>query len=299
MTPHDHHPSLSATRDRYLRLLRKALVNELYIELEAQLVYAVLCASHHETPELNQLTAARGNRELIEHLRELKHDGDTLVLKGIDGHGRSVPDASLRNHAEFAHTMIGCQRLDKLRDCIETILEEDIPGDLLQAGCWRGGSAVFMRGVLAASGCSGRKLWVADSFQGLPESAESPDSGYEMDKSVLPVLSVSLEEVRELFRRYELLDDQVRFIEGWFGESLAKQPPAPLALLHIDADLYLSTRDVLENCHDRVSSGGFVIVDDYGILPPCREAVDEFLAQAGLGVQLQTVGKHAVCWRMP
>lgn len=284
--------------DRYLNLLRDALLNELHVELEAQLVYAVLCASHGEVPDLKRLASARDNHDLIDHLRQLKRDGDTLLLKGLDDQGHSRPDPTLRNHAEFAWTLIGHQRMDNLRWCIETVLADEIPGDLLQAGVWRGGSAAFMRGVLAAHGCQDRCVWVADSFQGLPVSTAAADLGFEMDASVLPVLSVSQEDVRSLFKRLGLLDRQVRFLPGWFDASLADQPHGPLAVLHIDADLYASTRAVLEHCYTRVAPGGFVIIDDYGILEPCREAVDEFRAQHGLDTELRQVGEHAVYWRV-
>lgn len=283
--------------DRYLRLLRHALVNDLYVELEAQLIYAVLCGSHDEVPELDQLRQARQNSTLLDHLRALKQTGDSLQLKGLNSSGQSVIEPELRNFGEFAHTLIGHERLVHLQQCIETIDRESIGGDLLQAGCWRGGSAVFMRGVLAALDCTGRKLWVADSFAGLPPSTAGPDQGYEMDAGRFPVLSVPLDEVRDLFERYELLDQQVEFLVGWFADSLAHSPPGPLALLHVDADLYQSTLDVLNHCHERVTPGGFVVIDDYGILPPCREAVDEFLSVRGLAVDLIPIGEHAVCWR--
>lgn len=289
---------MTQLKSRYLELLKKSLINELHVELEAQLVYAILCASHDEVPALEQLSGARGDKALLSHLLELKLNGDTLLLKSLDEFGKSTPDPSLRNHAEFAHTMIGRRRLDHLQRGIETIIDENVPGDLLEAGCWRGGAAVFMRGVLEACNDPGRQLWVADSFQGLPKSDAAADQGYEMDAEVLPVLSVSLESVQDLFRRYGLLDERVRFLPGWFDETLPNAPIGELALLHIDADLYRSTREVLESCYHKVVPGGFVIVDDYGILPPCKEAVDEFLSARRLEPEMGAVGNHAVAWRV-
>lgn len=285
-------------KSRYLELLKKALLNELYVELEAQLVYAVLCASHDEVPELDKFTGMRGDRDMLAHLKALKQEGDTLLLKGLDEMGESRPDPSLRNHSEFAHTMLGRRRLDHLQHCLETVIREKIPGDVLEAGGWRGGGAVLMRGVLEAWDDRDRRVWVADSFQGLPKSRAAADQGFEMDAEILPVLSVSEDDVRELFDRYNLLDDRVCFLPGWFGETLPAAPITECALLHVDADLYRSTRDVLDACYDKVAPGGFVIIDDYGMLPPCREAVDEFLAARRLDPEMEVVGEHAVAWRV-
>jgi O-methyltransferase len=68
-----------------------------------------------------------------------------------------------------AATMIGLRRLDNLRACVERIVEEDVPGDLIETGVWRGGASIFMRGALEAFGDRERTVWVADSFQGLPK----------------------------------------------------------------------------------------------------------------------------------
>ncbi len=285
--------------EKYIDLLKNALVNTLHVEQEAQLLYAILCASHQEVPELERLTGMRENAALIGELLDLKARGDTLELKGLDSYGRAVVDESLRNHSEFAHTLIGLERLEHIHQCMQAIHAQGIAGDLLQAGCWRGGAAIFLRGVLEAFGDGQRTVWVADSFAGLPVSGAAADHGYEMDSGVLPFLSVPLAEVRQNFHRYGLLDEQVGFIPGWFRDSLADQPAGPLALLHVDADLYESTRQVLDHCHDRVASGGFVIVDDYGTLPPCREAVDEFISRRGLSVKPEPIGSHAACWRIP
>jgi len=85
----------------------------------------------------------------------------------------------------------------------------------------------------------------------------------------MPVLAVPLEEVQALFRRYDLLDAQVRFLKGWFKDTLAGAPIERLALLRLDGDLYESTMDALVPLYDKVSPGGFVIVDDYYSCAPC------------------------------
>ena len=112
-----------------------------------------------------------------------------------------------------AETMIGMQRLTSLQHCVETALAEDIPGDLIECGVWRGGACILMRAVLAAYGDETRRVWLADSFQGVPRS--DPEN-YQADKGIRAdfaagILGVSEAEVRANFERYGLLDDRSAF----------------------------------------------------------------------------------------
>ena len=197
-----------------------------------------------------------------------------------------------------AHTMIGIPRLENLQRCVESVLREGTPGDLLEAGVWRGGATIFMRGILKAHGVRDRSVWVADSFRGLP--AERPpeerlDSQPELHK--FKELAVSLSEVRANFERYGLLDDQVRFLEGWFESTLPEAEIERLAVMRVDCDLYESTMDALVNLYDRVSPGGFVIVDDYGTIPGCNQAVDEFRAGRGISEELTFILGTGAFWK--
>ena len=106
-----------------------------------------------------------------------------------------------------------------------------------------------------------------------------------------------LDTVRELFARYDLLDDQVRFLPGWFRDTLPSAPMARLALLRIDGDLYESARDALAALYRRVSPGGFVIVDDYRCIPACRQAVDEYRQLEGITAPLREIDWTGVFWQ--
>jgi len=179
---------------------------------------------------------------------------------------------------EKAHTMIGLKRLDNIDYCLREILANNIPGDCIETGVWRGGATIFMRGILKAFQDKNRKVWVADSFAGLPppNAAKYPHDA-NMFFNLSTVLAVSIEEVKDNFAKYGLLDDQVIFLKGLFSETLPYAPIGPLSLLRLDGDLYESTMDALVNLYDKVSVGGFVIIDDYGI-PCCTHAVHDFRA---------------------
>ena len=154
-----------------------------------------------------------------------------------------------------------------------------------------------MRAILMAYGVTDRTVWAADSFEGVPPPSWPQDEGFDISANVLPVLAVSLDEVRELFRRYGVLDEQVKFIKGWFKDTLAAAPIERLAILRLDGDLYESTMDALAPLYDKVGRGGFVIVDDYGSCPPCKRAIDDFRTQRGISDALQSIDIQSVYWR--
>jgi O-methyltransferase len=197
-----------------------------------------------------------------------------------------------------AETMIGLRRLDNLEFCLKDVLRRGVLGDVIETGAWRGGASIFMRAVLKVWGDAERVVWVADSFEGLPKpntASHAQDRG-----SILwrfPYLAVSLEAVKGNFARYDLLDDQVRFLVGWFKDTLPKAEIEQLAVLRLDADMYESTMDVLRFLYHKVSIGGYVIVDDYGGMDSCKAAVDDFRAQQTITEQLVPIDWTGVYWR--
>ncbi|MGI5239077.1 TylF/MycF/NovP-related O-methyltransferase [Dactylosporangium sp. CA-139066] len=201
-----------------------------------------------------------------------------------------------------AETMVGPHRLRHLAWCVATIVQEGIPGDMVEAGVWRGGSCILMRGALKALGDRERTVWAADSFAGFPPvdftlSATAAATGTET--YWLPFISVDVAAVRRNFERYGLLDEQVRFVPGWFHETLPTLPTDAVSLLRIDGDLYDSTWAALDALYPRLSPGGFCIVDDYGDVSACRDAVEQFRAEHGISEPLRWIDTDAVYWRKP
>jgi len=282
---------------RYIALLKKSLINELYIENEARVVLVVDSLLNRRAFELGHLSGIGREVALLSLLRKAKDDGSSVILRTRKPDGTSAPVAEMRNFTELSHTMVGRKRLNNIQTCIETVLDDDIPGDFLEAGVWRGGSCIFMRGVLAAYGIADRTVWAADSFEGVPPPTHPHDEGFDLSAGVLPILVVPLEEVQALFKRYDLLDAQVRFLKGWFKDTLATAPIERLAVLRLDGDLYESTMDALVPLYDKVSTGGFVIVDDYYSCAPCGRAIDEFRGTRSISTPLQKIDEQSVFWR--
>lgn len=197
-----------------------------------------------------------------------------------------------------ALTMVGLRRLHDLRTCVQTILADGVPGDLLEAGVWRGGVGIYLRALLAAHEDRLRRVWIADSFRGLPP----PElGGAEEDVGDIHwthrELSVGLGEVLENFDRYGLLDGRVRVIEGWFEQTLAWAPVERLALLRADGDMYSSTWTILEQLEPKVAPGGFIVIDDYGAVPGCGTAVDRYRELHEIDAPLVEIDWTGVRWR--
>lgn len=227
---------------------------------------------------------------------------DALRSRGIEMVTRAAPGHDLYDEGGgwpvTGETMIGRKRLDNLQWCVEEVLREQIPGDLIETGVWRGGASILMRAVVAANGDADRRVWVADSFEGVPppDGERWPaDEGDALHAD--PSLAVPLETVRDNFARYGLLDEQVRFLEGWFRDSLPRVSGETWALIRLDGDLYESTIDALRNLYPNLSPGGYVIVDDYGAMPPCKEAVDDYRREHGIEAAIEPIDWTGVYWR--
>jgi O-methyltransferase len=198
----------------------------------------------------------------------------------------------------LADSMIGLKRLDNIQYCVETIIKEGIEGDLIETGVWRGGACILMRAILAVHGITNRKVFLADSFEGLPIP---DDKKYPADKGnrhyTEKFFAVSQKEVELNFNKYGLLDDQVVFLKGWFKDTLPSAPIDKLAVLRLDGDLYASTIEALTHLYPKLSIGGFCIIDDYGALTSCKKAVDDFRQANGIGPDMKVVDWTGRYWR--
>ncbi|HEX6389185.1 MAG TPA: TylF/MycF family methyltransferase [Solirubrobacteraceae bacterium] len=198
-----------------------------------------------------------------------------------------------------ADSMIGLARMGNIKHCVETVIQDDVPGDLIETGVWRGGACIFMRGVLKAYDDTSRKVWVADSFQGLPapDAARYPaDAGDELHKQ--DQLAIGVDIVRHNFERYGLLDDQVEFLVGWFKDTLPVAPIEKVAVMRLDGDMYESTIQGIEALYPKLSPGGFCILDDYGShMSQCGRAIHDYRDANGITDEIIDVDGFGAYWR--
>jgi len=261
------------TRDMYLDLLRRSLTR--YGEDD---LIPIRAASHPVVRRVFGILAKRN----IRVMRAVPFD----ELKRNSGRDCIGP----------GETMIGMQRLTHLQHCVETVLAEEIPGDLIECGVWRGGACILMRAVLVAYGDEERCVWLADSFQGLPppDPESYPAEILTLDGSVLALPEST---VRNNFKRYGLLDDRVRFLPGWFKNTLPDAPIARIAVLRLDGDLYESTIQALDALYSKLSIGGFCIIDDYHVIDACRQAVTDYRQKNSISAEIIEIDGHGVYWR--
>jgi O-methyltransferase len=198
-----------------------------------------------------------------------------------------------------ADSMIGLARMENIQHCVETVLRDQVPGDLIETGVWRGGATIFMRGVLKAYGDTTRTVWAADSFEGLPPPdttrfpADAGDRFHEQGG-----LAVGVEQVKHNFERYGLLDDQVKFLVGWFKDTLPTAPIEQLAVIRLDGDLYESTWQAIEALYPKLSPGGFCIVDDYGTLvDQCQRAIHDYRDAHAITEEIVDIDGWGAYWR--
>lgn len=226
-------------------------------------------------------------------LNTLYEDAQLTGAKTFDAKKREVG----LDWPSQAHTMIGRKRLDHLQVALETVLAEGVPGDVIETGVWRGGATIFMRAILQAWGVTDRRVFVADSFAGLPP----PDPKYAADQGdqhhTMKELAISLEQVRANFAKYDLLDEQVVFLEGWFKDTLPAAPIRQLAIARLDGDMYGSTMDAIEVLYPKLSVGGFLIVDDYGAVVGCRKAIEDYRQAHGITEPMTAIDWTGAYWR--
>ncbi len=197
-------------------------------------------------------------------------------------------------------TMVGLARLDDLQRCVESIARDQVPGDLIEAGTWRGGASILARATLDSLGEDDRTLWVADSFQGFPQAEAGvggPDS-YDLSADLAHVdfLAIPLEEVKQNFARFGL-EHGVHFVPGFFEDTLPGLAGRRWSVARLDGDTYDATKLSLEVLYPGLSAGGFLIVDDYLQIDQCREAVDDFRREHGIDEPLTEVDWSCVRWQ--
>jgi O-methyltransferase len=215
----------------------------------------------------------------------------TLASRELSGEDRQLRSAGL-DWPLHGLTMVGLNRLDDLQACVESVVRDGVDGDLIEAGAWRGGASILMRATLDSLGASERTVHVADSFRGFPAADELGDL------NAIDFLAVPVDEVRESFARFGL-ERGVRLVPGFFEQTLPTLAGTRWALVRLDADTYQATRAALEALYPGLAVGGYLIVDDYGVMErqECRRAVDEFRARHGISEPLEPVDWTCVRWR--
>lgn len=194
-----------------------------------------------------------------------------------------------------AITMIGLKRMDNLHKMLDYIRENNIDGDLIETGVWKGGATIFMKLYCNVYGLN-KKVFVCDSFAGLP----IPSGKFQQDNGdnhyMFKELKISIEEVQNNFRQFNCIDDNVIFIKGFFKDTLPNNNQIKkLSLLRMDGDMYESTYDVFYSCYDKLIDKGVCIIDDY-CLNGARECTHDFRRDKNIDDPMNVVDNCGVYW---
>ena len=272
-------PGLEVTlRDAYLTLVEDVLLGR-FAPAEDYLV--PITPTSRKNKLLARLLATRGVTmgELRPESRDDVEQGDVWPLHAL--------------------TMIGRRRLQNIRFCIESALTDNVPGDVIETGVWRGGASIYARAVLRAWDVVDRRVWVADSFEGLPPRnlTDYPADATAGALDQRQELAISLEQVQANFERLHLRDDQVRFVKGWFKDTLPALSGERWAVIRLDGDYYESTVQALNRLYPNLSPRGWIIIDDYHEIEACRQAVGDYRIEHGIGTDIMAIDDSAVMWQ--
>lgn len=276
---------VDVVRDLYLDILKRSLTGALYEDNDSILGGVRTDGAESLKKKVaNQVGKAAGKLNL-----------EIAYKKPYDPALREIG----RDWPSRAESMIGLKRMSNIQECVEAVIRDGVPGDLIETGVWRGGAVIFMRAILKAYNDTSRKVWCADSFEGLPPpnvSLYATDAGDKLHEK--GGLAVGVETVKHNFRRYNLLDDQVEFLVGWFKDTLPTAPIDKLAVLRLDGDMYESTWQAIEALYPKLSVGGFCIVDDYVLFPEqAQKAVHDYRAAHGIIDEIIDIDGSGAYWR--
>jgi len=201
-----------------------------------------------------------------------------------------------------AYTMTTPARVYALVRATEYVTARRIPGALVECGVWRGGSMMAVALTLLRLGVTDRELYLFDTFSGMtPPTEEDVRSSGERAADLLETEErdadvwaiASLDDVRNAVLSVGYPEERIHFVEGPVEETLPSQAPEQIALLRLDTDWYASTKHELVHLYPRLSSGGVLLLDDYGYWQGARKAVDEYVDANGLQLLLNRIDNTA------
>ncbi|MBL0056989.1 MAG: class I SAM-dependent methyltransferase [Chitinophagaceae bacterium] len=268
----------------YIDLLKKVLIDYHRMEMG-------------ETPPIKKNKGHKPRYWLLYALERILKNSDFTIREKVP-FNRKKRELGL-DWPAYADSMIGLKRMDNIEFCVNDTIKNNIPGDLIETGVWRGGSVIFMRALLKVAGVTDKNVWAADSFEGLPKpnaekyAADKDDDHYTLHD----ILAISEETVRYNFEKYGLLDDQVKFLKGWFKDTFPTAPFEKLSVVRLDGDMYESTINGFDYLYPKLSVGGYLIVDDYGAVPGCKQAVHDYRQQHNITEEIIDIDGSGVYWK--
>jgi hypothetical protein len=186
--------------------------------------------------------------------------------------------------------MTSLERMFALYSATNYVLDNNIPGDFVECGVWRGGSSMMIALVLKQKNITDRKIYLYDTYEGMSEPTENDkdmkgqsakvqlEATEEKENSVWCL--ADLDDVKNNMKRTSINENQLVYVKGKVEETIpATIPSGNISLLRLDTDWYESTKHELLHLYPKLSQNGVMIIDDYGHWQGCRKAIDDYFTQ--------------------
>ena len=187
-------------------------------------------------------------------------------------------------------TMTGLFRMYALYHATKYVIDNNIEGDIVECGVWKGGSSMLSADMLAERNLSDRKLSLYDTYEGMSKPTDK-DLYHGFQQTALKDWESRqtdthntwcyspIEEVKENLLSTGYPEDKIEFIKGKVEDTIPGNIPKKISLLHLDTDWYESTYHELVHLFPLISKNGVLIIDDYGFWQGSREAVDQYFEE--------------------
>jgi O-methyltransferase len=195
-------------------------------------------------------------------------------------------------------TMTSQERIYTLCEAVKYIVNNNISGDIVECGVWKGGSMMAVADTLLNLNDRSRNLYLFDTFDGMTEPSDK-DVDYKgiaaskffwnFRQKNQKWCAASLEEAQSFVYSIKYDKNKIHFIQGKVEDTIPEQAPSKIALLRLDTDWYESTRHELIHLFPRLSTGGVIIIDDYGYWQGARRAVDEYIEENKIPLLLNRI----------
>ena len=165
-----------------------------------------------------------------------------------------------------------------LYQSLRYIQASDLPGDIVECGCFLGGASIFMAMLRDDLGLTDKSVWLFDTFEGFPDNQQDAlvGSGQIMRSVRYDNFQAA---VRANFAEATPTSKNIHFVQGYVEDTVPTADVRSICLLRLDTDFYTSTLAELDGLYGKLVRGGVIIVDDYGMFEGSRRATDEFLAR--------------------
>lgn len=225
-------------------------------------------------PRLKNFTSAIGIKRKRERAVRLPPDFDELTTRIFN--------------TVNPYTMTSPERVAALVEAVRYVVANDIPGDFVECGVWRGGSSMAAALALKELGDVSRELWLYDTYEGMSaptdedvdiggQSADMKFSQRQLTDDSSEWCRSPIDDVRQNLESTGYPPDKVHFIKGKVQDTIpGDMPSGPVAILRLDTDWYESTRHEMQHLYPRLVRNGVLILDDYGYWQGARKAVDEY-----------------------